>query len=60
MIWRRPDEILAGVSIRRRGGRIDRQLHFFFLKNIEDRVKQDHEAAEARRRQADKASRQAF
>lgn len=60
MIWRKPDETLAGVSIRRRGGRIDRQLHFFFLTNIEHRVMQEREAAEARRRQADKASRRAF
>ena len=60
MIWRRRHEILAGVSIRRRGGRIDRQLHFFFLANIEHRVMQEREAAEARRRDADSASRRAF
>lgn len=60
MIWSRPNETLAGVSIRRRGGRIDRQLHFFFLANIEHRVMQEREAAETRRRQADTASRRAF
>lgn len=60
MIWEKPEEILAGVSIRRRGGRIDRQLRFYFLTNIEHRVMQEREAAEARRQQADKASRRAF
>ena len=59
-IWEKPNEILAGVSIRRRGGRIDRQLRFYFLDNIEHRVQQEHEAAEARRRQTDKASQRAF
>ena len=60
MIWHKPNETLAGVSIRRRGGRIDRQIHFFFLTNVEQRVMQERKAAEDRRRQADKASRQAF
>lgn len=60
LIWRQPDEILAGVSIRRRGGRIDRQLRFYFMANIRKLVEQERAAAEKQRRQADKASRRAF
>ena len=60
LIWRQPDEILTGVTIRRRGGRIDRQLRFYFMANIRELVEQEREAAEKQRRQADKASRRAF
>lgn len=59
-VWRQPDEILAGVSIRRRGGRIDRELRFYFMANIRQLVAQEQAAAEKQRRQTDKASRQAF
>ncbi|MBL0712460.1 MAG: hypothetical protein JJV98_02055 [Desulfosarcina sp.] len=60
LVWKQPDEILAGVSIRRRGGRIERELHFYFMANIKYLIDQEHQAAEAQRRQTDKASRRAF
>ncbi|MDJ0669345.1 MAG: hypothetical protein QNJ61_18835 [Desulfobacterales bacterium] len=60
LIWRQPDEILTGVTIRRRGGRIDRQLRFYFMANIRRLVEQEREDAAKQRRQADKASRRAF
>jgi hypothetical protein len=60
LIWKKPDEILAGVSIRRRGGRIDRQVHYYFLTNIGDLVAKEQAAAEARRRQTDRATERAF
>jgi hypothetical protein len=60
LIWRRPEETLAGVTIRRRGGRITTQLHFFFTANIADLVAREQAAMEAQRRRADKAKQQAF
>jgi hypothetical protein len=60
LIWKKPDEILAGVSIRRRGGRIDRQVRYYFLSNIKELVAKERAAEEARRRQTDKATQRAF
>ena len=60
LVWRNPDEILCGVSIRRRGGRIERQLRFYFMTNIGHLVAQEQAAEETRRRQADKATQRAF
>jgi hypothetical protein len=60
LVWRNPDEILCGVSIRRRGGRIERQLRFYFIKNIKHVIAQEQAADEAQRREADKATRRAF
>jgi hypothetical protein len=60
LIWRRPDEILTGISIRRRGGRIERQLRFIFLANIEALVAREQAAAEVERRRAAEAKQQAF
>ncbi len=60
LVWRKPDEILCGVSIRRRGGRIERQLRYYFLGNIGHLVEQERAAAEARRRQTDKIKQRAF
>ncbi len=60
LVWRHPDEILCGVSIRRRGGRIERQLRFFFMNNIGHLVAMEQAAEEDRRRQADKATQRAF
>ena len=60
LVWRNPAEILCGVSIRRRGGRIERQLRFYFMSNIGHLVAQEQAAEEARRREADKATQRAF
>lgn len=60
LVWRHPNEILCGVSIRRRGGRIERQLRFYFMDNIGHLVAKEQAAEEARRRQADKATQRAF
>ena len=60
LVWRQPDEILVGVSIRRRGGRIARQLRFYFMANIRKLVEQEKAAAAKQRHQADKASQRAF
>ncbi len=60
LVWRKSDEILCGVSIRRRGGRIERQLRFYFMANIGHLVAQEQAAEEARRRQSDKATQRAF
>ncbi len=60
LAWRKPDEILAGVSIRRRGGRIERQVRIYFMANIGDLVEQVRAATEAQRRQTDKAKQRAF
>ncbi len=60
LAWQKPDEILAGVSIRRRGGRIERQLRFYFMANIGQLVDRERAATEAQRRQTDKAKRRAF
>ena len=60
LVWRKPDELLCGVSIRRRGGRIERQLRFYFMANIGDLVAQERADEEARRRQTDKAKQRAF
>ena len=60
LVWRKPDEILAGVSIRRRGGRIERQVRIYFMANIGDLVEQVRAANEAQRRQTDKAKQRAF
>ncbi len=59
-VWRKPDEILAGVAIRRRGGRIERQLRFYFMANISQLVDRERAATEAERQQTDKAKRRAF
>jgi hypothetical protein len=60
LVWRKPDEMLCGVSIRRRGGRIERQLRFYFINNIKHVIAQEQAADEAQRREADKATRRAF
>ncbi len=60
LAWRKPDELLAGVSIRRRGGRIERQVRIYFMANIGELVAQVHAATEAQRRQTDKAKKRAF
>ncbi len=60
LIWRKPTEILAGISIRRRGGRIERQVRFYFLSNIGQLVERERNASEAQRRQTDSATRRAF
>ena len=60
LAWRKPDEILTGVSIRRRGGRIERQVRIYFMANIGGLVEQVHAATEDQRRRTDKAKQRAF